>query len=191
MNRLTTAGAAALVTMALCTPASASAASNSAVTSIPVDGATRIEMHVNANCVPAENKCYFDTAANLLTPTGPTGFPGDTWARQTITLRSNERSVWQEAWYSAPAGVPRELKGANHNNVLSKMYKALNNVEISVTYFGGGPLERFRVDGDSMPTEWSTGLPATGADFLACSQIQVVYGGVNLTTPTACAQTRF
>ncbi|UXA17574.1 hypothetical protein [Mycobacterium sp. SMC-4] len=191
MNRLAAAGATALMAMALSNPATAVAASNSAVTSIPVDGSTQIEMHVNANCVPAENKCYFDTTANLLTPTGPTGFPQDTWARQTITLRSNERDVWQEAWYSAPAGVPRELKGANHNNVLSKMFKALNNVEISVTYFGGGPIERFRVDGDSMPTEWRTGLPATGADFLACSQIQVVYGGVNLTTPTACAQTRF
>lgn len=191
MNRLAAAGAAAVALSALCQPATAAAASNSAVTSIPVDGATSIEMHVNANCVPGENRCYFDTAANLLTPAGPIGFPQDTWARQTITLRSNERSVWQEAWYSAPAGVPRELKGANHNNVLSKMYKALNNVEISVTYFGGGPLERFRVDGDSVPTVWETGLPATGADFLACSQIQVVYGGVNLTTPTACAQTRF
>ncbi|MGE2731153.1 hypothetical protein ACQI4F_16855 [Mycolicibacterium vaccae] len=191
MNRLAAGGSTALLIAALCQPASASAAANSAVTSIAVDGATRIEMHVNANCVPGENKCWFDTTANLLTPTGPIGFPQDTWARQTITLRSNERDVWQEAWFSAPAGMPRERKGANHDNVLSKMYKALDNVEISVTYFGGGPIERFRVDGDSVPTVWTTGLPATGADFMACSQIQVVYGGVNLTTPTACAQTRF
>jgi hypothetical protein len=60
-----------------------------------------------------------------------------------------------------------------------------------VTYFGGGPIERFQVDGDSMPTNWETGQPSTKAAFFACSQIQVVYGGVNLTTPSACAQTTF
>ena len=71
------------------------------------------------------------------------------------------------------------------------MYKSLSDVEISVTTFGGGPIERFQVDGDSVPTDWSTGQPTTRANFIACSVIQVVYGGVNLTTPTACAQTTF
>ena len=146
-------------------------------------------MHVSANC--AANRCSFNTTANLLTPDGSTGFPGDAWARQTITLRSSDRNVWQEAEYSAPSGMPRETKGANHDNVLSKMFKSTNDVEISVTYFGGGPIERFQVDGDSVPTDWSTGQPTTRANFIACSFIQVVYGGVNLTTPTACAQTTF
>ena len=148
-------------------------------------------MHVTANCVTADGRCVFNTTANLLTPDGPTGFPGDTWARQTITLRSPDRQVWQEAGYSAPSGSPREVKGANHDNVLSKMYKAVTSVEISVTYFGGGGIERFQTDGDSVPTDWITGQPNTKAPFFACSQIQVVYGGVNLTTPTACAQTTF
>jgi hypothetical protein len=191
MNRLAAAGAAAALTAVLTHPATATAASNTATTAIPVDPATNIEMHVTANCVSAENRCYFDTTANLTTPDGPTGFPGDTWARQTITIRSSSRDVWQEASYSAPSGNPREVKGANHENVLSKMYKAINNVEISITYFGGGPIERFKADGDSVPTEWATGRPNTQAAFFACSQIQVVYGGVNLTTPTACAQTTF
>ncbi|HTH89061.1 hypothetical protein [Mycobacterium sp.] len=189
MNRLTAAGAAAMLAAALAPTASASAASNSAVTSIPVDPATQIEMHVTANC--AGTRCTFNTTANLLTPDGPTGFPGDTWARQTITVRSSDGNVWQEAGYSAPSGTPRADKGANHDNVLSKMYKSLSDVEISVTTFGGGPIERFQVDGDSVPTDWSTGQPNTRANFIACSVIQVVYGGVNLTTPTACAQTTF
>ena len=60
-----------------------------------------------------------------------------------------------------------------------------------MTYFGGGPIERFRIDGDSAPIDWATGQPRTQADFIVCSQIQVVYEGVNLTTPTACAQTKF
>jgi hypothetical protein len=189
MNRITAAGAAALLAAVLTPSASASAASNSATTSIPVDPATQIEMHVTATC--EVNRCVFNTTANLLTPDGPIGFPGDAWARQTITLRSSDRSGWQEAGYSAPSGTPRADKGANHDNVLSKMYKSLTDVEISVTTFGGGPIERFQVDGDSMPTDWRTGQPNTRANFIACSVIQVVYGGVNLTTPTACAQTTF
>ena len=146
-------------------------------------------MHVTANCTA--NRCSFNTTANLLKPNGPTGFPGDAWARQTITIRSNDRNVWQEAQYSAPSGMPRETKGSNHDNVLSKMFKSMNEVEISVTYFGGGPIERFQVDGDSVPTDWSTGQPTTRAAFIACSHIQVVYADVNLTTPEACAQTTF
>src|SRR5262245_51009947 len=106
MKRLAIASAAALVTAMLVTPPGANAAVNTAVTSIPVDPATQIEMHVTADCRIAEGKCYFDTAANLLGPDGPTGFPGDLWARQTITLRSSSRDVWQEAYYSAPSGNP-------------------------------------------------------------------------------------
>jgi hypothetical protein len=180
-----------LIALLLVPPASAGAAADSGFSSFPVDPVTQVEMHVNANCVAAEGRCYFDTQANLMTPTGPTGFPDDFWARQTITIRSNDRNVWQEAAYSAPAGMPRETKGANHNNVLSRMLKNPSGVEISVTYFGGGPLERFRVDGTSVPTDWATGRPATAADFIVCSQIQVVYGGHNVTTRGACGQTRF
>ncbi len=192
MKRLIPATAGLLLTAAaLVQPATASAAVNSADTSIAVDAGTQVQMNVTANCVLAEAQCYFNTRANLLTPGGPAGFPGDTWARQTITLRSSDRDVWQEAQYSAPSGMPPETRGANHNNVLSKMYKALNSVQISITTFGGGPIERFQVDGISWPKDWKTGLPATGANFIACSNIQVVYGGVNLTTPSACAQTTF
>jgi hypothetical protein len=47
------------------------------------------------------------------------------------------------------------------------------------------------VDGDSVQTDWSTGQPSLKAGFIACSDIQVVFGGVNVTTPSACAQTTF
>jgi hypothetical protein len=191
MNRLMTATAAALLTAVLAHPAPAAAAFDSATRSVPVDAVTQIEMRINANCALATNRCDFDTQASLLTPAGPIGLPRDSWARQTITLRSTDRNVWQEAQYSAPSGMPRETKGANHDNVLSKMFKSVNDIEISATYFGGGPLERFRIDGSSAPADWISGRPATGADFIACAQIHVVYGGMNLDTPTACAQTTF
>ncbi|MGB3486046.1 MAG: hypothetical protein WBB07_27980 [Mycobacterium sp.] len=190
MKRLTS-GIAALFVAALVNPGAAAAAADSGFASIPVDPVTQLEMHVNANCVAAEGRCYFDTQANLMTPNGPAGFPGDFWARQTITVRSTDRNVWQQAEYSAPAGMPRETKGANHDNVLSRMLKNVSGVEISVTYFGGGPLERFRVDGSSVPTDWVSGRTDTVADFIVCSQIQVVYGGHNVTSRGACAQTRF
>lgn len=191
MKRLAVVGATTLAMAALVQPATAAAASDTKTSSIAVDPATSIQMQVSANCDSAQARCFFTTTASLLTPNGPTGFPGDTWARQTVTLRSSDRDVWQQATYSAPSGNPRELKGANHENVLSKMYRSLSDVELSITYFGGGDIARFTSDGDSVPTQWQNGLPATGADFIACSQIQVVYSGVNLTTPTACAQTRF
>ena len=191
MKRFAAASFAALLMAVLTTPAAAQAASDSQTTSVAVDPANQIQMQVSADCAAGQNRCFFNTAANLLTPEGPTGFPGDAWARQTITLRSSDRLAWEEASYSAPSGMPRETKGANHDNVLSKLFKSTNNVEISVTYFGGGPIERFKIDGDSAPIDWATGQPRTQADFIACSQIQVVHGGVNLTTPTACAQTTF
>jgi hypothetical protein len=189
--KLFAAVAAALLMAVLTHPATASAASDTDTTSIDVDPANQIQMQIGADCPAAQNRCSFTTTANLLTPEGPTGFPGDTWARQTITLRSSDRLVWWEASYSAPAGMPRNDKGTNHDNVLSKLFKSTNSIEISVTTFGGGPIERFRIDGDAAPIDWSTGQPRTQADLIACSQIQVVYGGVNLTTPTACAQTTF
>jgi hypothetical protein len=190
MKRLAAAGSAAVLAALLTPPGSATAAAHSAQSSIAAAPGTLIEMHVSADC--AGTTCTFNTSANLASPGGPPlGFPGDAWSRQTITLRSSDRDIWQEADYSAPSGTPRAGKGANHNNVLSKMYKGLRDVEISVTSFGGGPVERYRIDGISTPTDWYTGQPTSRADFIVCTHIQVVYGGVNLTTPDACAQTTF
>lgn len=188
---LTALSAALLAAGLLTTPGVAAAASHSAEASVPVDGVTQLQVRTTANCVAAEGRCHFSSGANLLGPDGPIGFPPDFWARQTLTVRSNDRDVWQEAQYSAPSGTPRERKGANHDNALSKSLKSLNTYEVAVTYFGGGPIERFSIDGDSVPTDWATGQPNTTADFIVCSEIHVVYGGHNLRSPTACSQTRF
>ncbi len=191
MKRLTPALAVALALFSLVPPAGAAAAADSSQSSVPVDGATQLQSHTTANCVAAEGRCYFTATANLMTPDGPTGFPGDFWGRQTVEVRSSDRDTWQQVEYSAPAGSPRQIKGANIDNVLSKMYQAVNNVEISVTYFGGGPAERFAVEGVSAPRNWSNGRPATGADFIVCTHIQAVWNGQNLATPSTCSQTRF
>lgn len=124
MKRFAAAGFAALLMAVLTNPVAAMAASDSQTTLVAVDPANQIQMQVSADCVAGQNRCFFNTTANLLTPEGPTGFPGDAWAQQTITLRSSDRLAWEEASYSAPSGMPRETKGANHDNVLSKLFKS-------------------------------------------------------------------
>ncbi|MGB8403800.1 MAG: hypothetical protein WCE30_07020 [Mycobacterium sp.] len=189
MTRLTAASVAALAASALISPATAGAASTSADSFVPVDGVTKIQMHVTANC--SGTTCTFNTAANLLTPDGPLPLPGDTWARQNITLRSSDRLVYQDVAYSAPSGFPAQHRGSNYDNVLSRQLKSENSSQLSITYFGGGTFERFQVDGVSEPLDAGTGQPRTQSNFIACSGIQVAYAGVNLTTPTACATTTF
>jgi hypothetical protein len=168
---------ATLLTPALVTPgATSSAAADTANASIPVDGVTTLEMHATANCVKAENNCFFNTSANLLTPEGPVGFPGDLWARQTTTLRTSRQNVYVDSDFDAPN---------------TRMFKSLRDVEFTTIYFGGGPVEKYQIHGNAWPTDWSTGQPRPDSDFIVCAHIQVVYAGVNLTSPDACAWTTF
>ena len=53
------------------------------------------------------------------------------------------------------------------------------------------PVEKYRLVGDTRTIDWATGLPKTDADYIVCAHIQVVYAGVNLTSPDACAQTTY
>jgi hypothetical protein len=165
------------LTLAVVTPvAQSSAAVDTADASIPVDPVTTLEMHTTANCVRAEANCYFTAAANLRTPEGPTGFPNDLWARQTTTVRSSDRLVFLDSDFDAPN---------------TRMFKSVGPIEFTTIYFGGGPVEKYQIHGNSWPVDWNTGQPKLDADFIVCAHIQVVYAGVNLTSPDACAQTTF
>lgn len=164
------------LTLALVTPATSSAAADTANASIPVDGITTLEMHATANCVKAEANCYFNTSANLLTPEGPIGFPDDLWARQTTTLRTSRQTVYVDSDFDAPN---------------TRMFKSIRDVEFSTVYFGGGPVEKYQIHGNGWPVDWGTGQPRLDSDFIVCAHIQVVYSGVNLTSPDACAWTTF
>jgi hypothetical protein len=177
------AGYAALISatwlaMALVAPtAVSSAAQNTATASIPIDGTTTLEIHTTANCVKAENQCYFDTAANLRGADGAyIPFPDDLYAKQNTTLRSSNRLVYLDSDYNAPN---------------TRMEKSIGPVEFPTVYFGGGPPEKFMVHGNTWTVDWATGQPKTDADYIVCAFFQAVYGGVNLTTPTACAQTTY
>lgn len=178
-NRLTGVAAAIsamLLALMLIAPATAVAAVDTADSSIPVDPATNLEMHVTANCIAAEAKCLFDANANLRRGPDVLGFPGDLWARQTTTLRTMDRSVYINFNFDAPN---------------TRSFKSLTDVEFTTIYFGGGPPEKFRFRGIAWPVDQRTGGPRTDVPLIVCSHIQVVYGGVNITSPDACAQAAF
>lgn len=157
--------------------AQSAAAQKTATSSIPIDATTTLEMHTTANCVKAENQCYFDTAANLRGADGAyLPFPDDLYARQNTTLRSTNRLVYLDSDFNAPN---------------TRMMKSIGPVEFPTVYFGGGPPEKFMVHGNTRTVDWSTGQPKTDTDYIVCAFIQVVYGGINLTTPTSCAQTTY
>jgi hypothetical protein len=168
---------AAWLTLALVAPtAVSSAALNNADTSFPINEFTQLEVHTTANCVTADGRCYFRAAANLRTPEGPTGFPPDLWARQTTTLRSSDRMVYLDSDFDAPN---------------TRMFKSIGPVEMTTIYFGSGPVEKYQINGYSRTSDWSTGQPKTDGDYIVCAHIQVVYAGVNVTSPATCAQTTY
>ncbi|BBY45475.1 hypothetical protein A5765_08700 [Mycolicibacterium celeriflavum] len=154
----------------------ASAAVDTADVSIPVDPATSLEMHSTANCIAAEAKCLFDARANLRRGPDILGFPGDLWARQTTTLRTMDRGVYINFNFDAPN---------------TRSFKSLTDVEFTTIYFGGGPPEKFQFRGIAWPVDARTGGPRTDVPLIVCSHIQVVYAGVNVTSPDACAQAAF
>lgn len=180
MKRLTgafVAISATLLTLGFITPtALSSAALDTADSSIPVNQVDTLQMHVTANCIAAEGRCLFDTVANLRTPHGVVGFPGDLYARQNVTLRSMDRHMYINSNVETPN---------------TRIFKSLTDNEISTVYFGGGPPDRVTLRGVAWPVDAYTGRPKTDVPLIVCSYIQVVYAGVNLTSPNACAQAAF
>jgi hypothetical protein len=160
--------------MALVAPTTtASAAENTATRGIAINEFDTVQIHVTANCVKADGLCYFSTLADVLTPDGVTGFPGDFYGKQNTTIRSTNRLVYMDADFDA----------AN-----TRMFKSINDTEFATVYFAGNPPA---MRGGARTVQWETGQLNTDAGFIACAFIQVVYGGINLTTPTACAQTTY
>ncbi|BBY26159.1 hypothetical protein [Mycolicibacterium sediminis] len=161
-------------TLAMLTPmASSSAALNTATSTIPIDPVTTLQMQTTANCVLAENQCYFNTVANLIGPDGPLPLPGDFYGRQSTTLRSMDRDMYLDS----------DFNGQN-----TRMFKSITDNEFATVFFGPGPAV---LNGNTRTVDWATGRPKTDADYIVCAHIQVVYSGVNLTSPDACAQTTY
>ena len=160
----------------LAVPGVAAAAAKNGDSSFPLPDGTQLEMHVTANCPLADKQCYFTTHADRRADDGIEGFPNDLWARQTTTIRSSNRNNYLET--QVVADNTRQFKTGNYR-------------EITTIYFGGGEPEKYQVSGQTQPTDIATGQPMLNADYIVCAQIQVVYSGVNITSPSTCAQTTF
>ncbi|MFY2861621.1 hypothetical protein ACOJVU_18215 [Mycobacterium sp. THU-M104] len=154
----------------------ANAASNTATTVFPLDGPDQLETHTFLNCVKSDGHCDFTAGADVLTPDGVTGFPPGLWARQTTEIRSPNRM----AYLDAHANGPNE-----------RVMKAMGTDEITDVYFGEGPPDKYQTTGRIDSTDWSTGQPRTDVHVIVCTHVQVVYPGVNITSPSTCAQTTF
>jgi len=161
---------------ALWMPAVSSAASNNGDTSFPLPDGTNLEVHVTLNCPLPDKQCYFTVQAQRRSGDAVEGFPGDLWARLTTTIRSMNEHNYLET----------QVVAEN-----TRVFKAAATREITTIFFGGGPPEKYFISGQIQPTNWQTGQPMLEADVIACSHIQVVYAGVNITSPDTCAQTTF
>lgn len=176
MNRLTAATAAALLAAVLTPTASASAASDNGDTSFPLPDGTNLELHVTLNCPLPDKQCSFTVQPQRRSGDAVEGFPGDLWARLTTTIRSMNRNNYMET----------QVVAEN-----TRVFKNGGIREITTIFFGGGPPQKYFISGQIQPTNWQTGQPMLEADVIACSHIQVVYSGVNITSPDTCAQTTF
>ena len=176
MTRLAKVCAAVMVGAALGAPAVSSAAANNGDSSFPLPDGTNLEVHVTLNCPLADKQCYYTVQAQRRAGDDIEGFPGDLWARQTTTLRSSNRLNYLET----------QVVAQN-----TRVFKAGGKREITTIYFGGGPPEKYFITGQIQPTNLQTGQPMLDADVIACAEIQVVYSGVNITSPSTCSQTTF
>jgi hypothetical protein len=152
------------------------AASNTATTLFPLDGPNQLETHAFLNCIKANGSCDFTVGADMQTPDGVTGFPSGLWARQTTEVRSSNRLAYLDAHASGQ---------------YERVHKSMGSDEITTVYFGDGPPDKYQTSGRIDSTDWSTGQPKTDINVFLCTHIQVVYPGVNITSPSTCAQANF
>ncbi|GFG74222.1 hypothetical protein [Mycobacterium botniense] len=177
MKRLFVALAGVGPVLAVIPPTPCVAASNNATTVFPVDETTQLETHTLVDCHRATGSCDFTAGANLRTPDGVTGFPPGLWARQSTEVRSTDRLTYLDVHAT---GGP-----------FTKVFKEGGPDVITTIYWGEGPPDKYQTVGRIDSTDWRTGQPKTDTTVIVCAHIQVVYTGVNLTSPSTCAQTTF
>lgn len=154
----------------------AGAASNTATTLFPLDGPNQLETRTVLNCFKSDGHCDFTAGADMLTPDGVTGFPPGLWARQTTEIRSSNRLAYLDA---------------HATSQYERVMKSMGSDEITTVYFGEGPPDKYQTTGRIDSTDWQTGQPKTDNNVIVCTHIQVVYPGINATSPSTCAQTTF
>lgn len=175
-KRLVTAVVGVGLILAFAPPAVSAAASNSNTTLFPVDGGTQLATHNTVDCHKPTGSCDFTVGADLRTPDGVTGFPPGLWARQSTEVRSTSRVAYLDV---------------HANGEYERVMKQGGTDVITTIYMGEGPPEKYQTSGRIDSTAWQTGQPKTDVNVIVCTHIQVVYPGVNLTSPDTCTQTTF
>ena len=157
-------------------PAVSLAASNNATNLFPLDGPNQLETYARLDCHGATGSCDFSVGADMKTPDGVTGFPSGLWSRQSTEVRSSDRLAYMDV--HATAQYDRVMKEGGTD-------------EITTIYMGDGPPDKYQTTGRIDSTDWRTGQPGTNVNVILCTYIQVVYTGVNITSPSTCAQANF
>src|ERR1700739_1922855 len=176
MKRLVPARAGAGLMLALAPPAISPAASNNATTLTALPDGTQLETFVRLDCHHANGSCDFTVGADRRGGDGGTGFPHHLWAPQSTTGRP-----------SRPLGS----LGGHATAQYDRVNKDGGSDEVTTIYMGEGPLEKYQTVGRIDSTSWRTGQPSLDVNVIACTHIQVVYSGVNITSPSTCAQANF
>ena len=176
MKRLVTALAGVGLMLVLTPPAIAPAAGNNATTLTPLPDGTQLETFSRLDCHPATGSCDFTVGADRKSGDGVIGFPNDLWSRQSTTIRPNSRTAYLDV--HATAQYDRVNKDGGSD-------------EVTTIYMGEGPPEKYQTVGRIDATDWHTGQPRLNINVISCTHIQVVYSGVNITSPSTCARANF
>jgi hypothetical protein len=162
--------------LALAPPAVSPAASNTATTLVPLNDGTQLETHALVDCHRANGSCDFTVGADRRTGDGVTGFPSDLWSRQSTEIRSTDRLAYLDV--HATAQYDRVFKEGGTDNV-------------TTIFMGEGAPDKYQTVGRIDSTNSRSGQPRTDVPVIVCTHIQVVYSGVNIMSPSTCAQTTF
>ena len=100
-------------------------------------------------------------------------------------------AAWVALRPEAGANARLAYLDAHANGQYERVMKSMGSDEITTVYFGEGPPDKYQTTGRIDSTDWSTGQPKTDVNVIVCTHIQVVYPGVNITSPSTCAQTTF
>lgn len=173
-KRVVTTLAGAGLVLALAPPAVSSAAENT--TLFPLDGPNQLETYTRVDCHRANGSCDFTVGADMRTPDGVTGFPHDLWSRQSTTIRPSDRLAYLDVHATAQ---------------YDRVHKDGGSDEVTTIYMGEGPPDKYQTVGRIDSTDWRTGQPRIDEKVIVCTHIQVVYTGVNITSPSTCVQTGF
>lgn len=171
--------------LALVPPVVAAAGSDTKTTLFPVNETDQLETHSWLDC-KLPRTCDFVAGVQLRTPEGVTGFPPELWAKQSTEVRSNDRSAYLDVHTAGGSGWFADRGGPG-----TKVFKEGGTAVIQSMYNGAGPPDKYQTVGTIDVTNWSTGLPKSDAKIYVCAHVQVVYAGVNLTTPPTCAKATF